>query len=91
MTKIYDIRSEHYVKEQGTHPALTALDYPKVPVGALFVSHNKFRDTSRWTHVERKRPFEVAKKGKPGMGWVTIGWYKTLEHAVKAAEDFLKV
>lgn len=90
MKPIYDIRNDVNLKEQGTHPDLTPAKYVDVPDHSLFISYSQFRDTSRWIHTERKRPFEVAKKGKKGMGWVTIGWYKTLDSAVKAAKDFQK-
>jgi hypothetical protein len=90
MTKIYDIRNDVERQTQGTRERLTVLDYPKVPVGHFFINHSNFRDTSRWVHVERKRPFEVARKGSAGAGWTTYGWYKTLDLAIKAAEKFLE-
>lgn len=84
MKKIYDIRGEFNRTTQGEHARLTVAD--RVPVGAILVNYSAFRDTSRWTHVDRKKPFEVAIKGRVGEGWQTRGWYKTLDAAVKAAE-----
>jgi hypothetical protein len=84
MRLIYDMRGEFNRKEKGEHPRLTIAT--RIPVGAVFISYSAFRDTSRWVHVERKKPFEVAIKGKVGEGWCTRGWYKTLDAAVKAAE-----
>lgn len=90
MKKIYDIRGEFNRGEKGEHERLTIAKYSQVPVGCLFISYSQFRDTSRWVHVDRKRPFEVAKKGKIGAGWYTRGWFGTLEAAVKAAEKMAK-
>lgn len=84
MKKIYDIRGEHNRKTQGEYERLTVANM--VPVGAVLIYFSAFRDISRWTHVERKKPFGVGIKGKVGEGWHNRGWYKTLGDAVKAAE-----
>lgn len=85
MPAVYDVRNEHERYAQGVHRTLTVADYVSVPTGAFFVNFSRFRDTSRWVTVDRKKPFEVARKGKAGMGWTNYGWFYTLDAAAAKA------
>lgn len=52
----------------------------------IFITHSPFRDTSRWKHVERKRPFIVYINNHA----FPLSSHKTLAAAEKAAYEYAK-
>lgn len=54
----------------------------------LTIYYSKYRNTSRWQMVERKRKFRVEFYTRPKMSAFVIGYYLTLENAQKAAQDW---
>ncbi len=58
----------------------------------IVINHDTLRNASRWTYVERKKPFEVIRydKGKYGLRRSPIGWFATLEKAEAAARKAAK-
>ena len=51
----------------------------------LFIHHQPHRHTSRWHHVDAKRPFVVHKRN-----WLKVGQSSTLDGAVKIAKRYGK-
>jgi hypothetical protein len=47
----------------------------------LFITHQPYRDTSRWTSTTNKRPFFVYTHN-----WLKVGCSSTLEGAMRIAE-----
>lgn len=47
----------------------------------LFIRYSQYRDTSRWKHVERRRPFLVIQNPH----WREMSAHATLEAAIAAA------
>jgi hypothetical protein len=51
----------------------------------IMIRHHPFRDLSRWTHVDRKRPFLVSMVRHNRTGWVELSSHTTYELALKSA------
>lgn len=49
----------------------------------IFITHEPYRDISRWNHVERGFPFLVYAKG-----WHKLSAHKTLNAAMKSAKKW---
>lgn len=56
----------------------------------IWIHYSNYRDTSRWQHKPRTRPFLVDRVSSKNIGWSRIGAYKTLDAAVLAATKYVK-
>lgn len=79
--------------EQNEPVRIRVADWPNVcrsKTAYVWVRHLPYRELSRWTHADRKRPFMVAITNPKRTGWSEISAHKTLAAAIKAAEAIAK-
>jgi hypothetical protein len=63
-------------------------DAIKIHKNFIMIRHNPYRDLSRWSHVDRKRPFLVSIVKHNRTGWVEWSSHTTYELALKSAQTY---
>lgn len=53
----------------------------------MWVTHDQYRHPSRWTLEKRARPWRVVSRSRNGQ-WHDVAWCKTLEAAVRKAQEW---